>query len=69
MNISLPSNVVQILSDTVEPRKRSRFIAEAIMQLIRKKEEQQLAADYRDASAEIHTINQELEGVVCDGLD
>ena len=69
INVSLPKNVFAELSGEVESRKRSRFITEAIKRLVKEKRDQRLAAEYEEAAAEIRRINQELEGVVSDGLD
>jgi len=68
INISIPQEVYRELSE-IEPRKRSRFITEAVKYSLKEKRERKLAADYKEAAAEIKRINQELEGVVSDGLD
>ncbi len=69
INISLPEEIFKELSKDVEPRKRSRFVAEAVRNSLRKSKAQRLASEYEEASAEIRRINQEIEGVVSDGLD
>jgi metal-responsive CopG/Arc/MetJ family transcriptional regulator len=69
INISIPHNLFAELSRVVEPRKRSRFIAEAIDRYLRERKAKRLASEYEEASAEIHRVNQELEGAVSDGLD
>lgn len=69
INISLPKDVVVEISRTVGSRKRSRFIAEAIVASLREQRAQRLAAEYEEASAEIRRVNQELEGAIADGLD
>ena len=69
INISLPKEVFKEISKDVTPRKRSRFITEAVKNQLKKQKAQKLAAEYEEASAEIRRINQELEGVISDGLD
>jgi metal-responsive CopG/Arc/MetJ family transcriptional regulator len=69
MNISVPEEVFVEISRHVEPRKRSRFITEAVKHFLRERKERKLAAEYEEASAEIKRINQELEGAISDGLD
>jgi len=69
INVSLPQELFAELSRDVEPRKRSRFITEAIERFLKERRSKRLAAEYEEASAEIHQVNQELEGVVSDGLD
>ena len=69
INISLPKDVYREISDSIEPRKRSRFITEAVKNRLKEQRVQRLAAEYAEASAEIKRINQELEGVITDGFD
>ncbi|MCX5884734.1 MAG: hypothetical protein NT096_02290 [Proteobacteria bacterium] len=69
INISLPERVFKELSSNIEPRKRSRFIAESIKSSLKGRKAQRLAAEYEEGSAEITRVNQELEGVISDGLD
>ena len=69
INISLPKEVFKEIAKDVGPRKRSRFITEAITNQLKKQKAQKLAAEYKEASAEIRRINKELEGVISDGLD
>ena len=69
INISLPEDLLDELSKEVEPRRRSRFIADATSRLLKEKRAKRLAAEYKEASAEIRRINQELEGTLADGLD
>jgi metal-responsive CopG/Arc/MetJ family transcriptional regulator len=69
INVSLPEDLFEKLSREVEPRKRSRFISTAIERSLRDKRAGRLAAEYREAAAEIRRVNQELEGVTGDGLD
>ena len=69
INVSIPRNVFRELSQEVESRKRSRFITEAIVRLVKERRDQRLAVDYREAAKEINRINKELEGTINDGLD
>jgi metal-responsive CopG/Arc/MetJ family transcriptional regulator len=69
MNVSVPEEVFTEISRYIEPRKRSRFITDAIKHFLKERKERKLAAEYEEASAEIRRINQELEGVISDGLD
>lgn len=69
INVSLPKEVFDALSEEVESRKRSQFITDAVKSLINERRDQRLAAEYREASAEIRRVNSELEGVINDGLD
>jgi len=69
INVSLPKEVFEALSEEAESRKRSQFITEAVRTFIKAKRDQRLAAEYQEAAAEIHRVNNELEGVLNDGLD
>ena len=69
INISLPEETFKELSKDVEPRKRSRFITQAVKRSLKKIKKQRLAAEYEEAAAEIRRVNQELEGTLSDGLD
>ncbi|MGO9312607.1 MAG: hypothetical protein ACLQBD_11585 [Syntrophobacteraceae bacterium] len=69
VNISLPEDLLNEISREVGPRKRSRFITQAIARSLKELKDQKLAAEYEEAAAEISRINQELEGVTADGLD
>jgi len=69
INVSLPKETFKELSRDIEPRKRSRFITQAVMRSLKEIKKQKLAAEYEEASAEIKRINKELEGVISDGLD
>jgi len=69
INISLPKDIYREISDSIKPRKRSRFIAEAVKNRLKEQRVQRLTTEYEEASAEIKRINQELEGVITDGLD
>lgn len=69
INISMPEDAFKELSRDVEPRRRSRFITQAVRKSLKDLKRQRLAAEYEDASTEIRRINRELEGAVSDGLD
>jgi metal-responsive CopG/Arc/MetJ family transcriptional regulator len=69
VNVSLPRETFEDLSKEIEPRKRSRFVAEAIERLLRERRAERLAREYREAADEIRRVNRELEGALNDGLD
>jgi metal-responsive CopG/Arc/MetJ family transcriptional regulator len=69
INISLPKTVVAELSKRLPPRKRSKFIAEAVKKQLQDQKARRLAAEYQEAAAEIRRINRDLEGTLSDGLD
>ena len=69
INVSLPEETFKEISRDIEPRKRSRFITQAVKRSLAELKKQRLAAEYEQAAAEIRRVNQELEGAVSDGLD
>ena len=69
INISLADDLLEELSQMVPPRKRSRFVAEGLRELLNRKKATLLAEEYQAAAAEIRQVNQALEGVIGDGLD
>jgi metal-responsive CopG/Arc/MetJ family transcriptional regulator len=69
INISLPEELVHELTREIEPRGKSRFIAKAIRYSLKEEREKKLAAEYQEAAAEVRRVNQDLEGVLSDGLD
>lgn len=69
LNISLPREVLSEMTQKIEPRKRSRFITEAIVRSLKEQRNRRLAAEYEEAAAEIKRLNQEMEGTLSDGLD
>jgi len=69
INVSLPEETFKEISRDIEPRKRSRFITQAVKRSLKELKKQRLAAEYEEAAAEIKRINQELEGAISDGLD
>jgi metal-responsive CopG/Arc/MetJ family transcriptional regulator len=68
INISLPKETVKELSRKLPPRKRSRFIAEAVQKHLQEQKAQRLAEEYEEAAEEVRRVNQDLEGVLDDGL-
>jgi len=69
INISLPEETFKELSRDIGPRRRSRFISQAVKNSLKELKKKQLATEYEEAAKEIKQINQELEGVLSDGLD
>ena len=59
INVSLTKETFDELNDAVQPRKRSRFISKAIKDALRGEKAQRLAAEYREASAEIRRLNRQ----------
>lgn len=68
INISLPEETFKELSRDIKPRRRSRFIAQAVKSSLNELKKKRLAAEYEEAAEEIKQINQELEGALSDGL-
>ena len=69
INISLPQEVMSEITQKIEPRKRSRFITEAIVRSLQDQRNRRLAAEYKEAAGEIKRVNQKMEGTISDGLD
>jgi metal-responsive CopG/Arc/MetJ family transcriptional regulator len=69
INISLPEELANELAREIEPRKKSRFIAQAIRYFMKEKKAHKLAMEYQEAAEEIRRVNKELEGALDDGLD
>ena len=69
ININVPEEVLDEISEVVEPRKRSRFITEAILRSLNELREKKLALEYEEAADETRTLNRDLEGAIADGLD
>jgi metal-responsive CopG/Arc/MetJ family transcriptional regulator len=69
INVSLPREVVSELSKRLPPRKRSQFITEAVKKHLKEQKAKKLAAEYEEAAAEIKKVNQDLAGVLDDGLN
>ena len=68
INISVPEETFKELSRDIKPRRRSRFIAQAVKGSLDELKKKRLAAEYEEATGEIKRINQELEGALSDGL-
>ena len=73
LNITLPKGLVQAMNRVAEPRKRSRFIAEAVRQKIEQNEkealEKLLVEGYRAAAKESLALTKEFESVDLEGWD
>ncbi|MFH1147709.1 MAG: hypothetical protein V1736_08375 [Pseudomonadota bacterium] len=69
LNISIPEKTLASMDKDVKPGERSKFIAEAIESLLRKRREERLARDYQEAAEEIRAVNADWEGTLGDGLD
>lgn len=69
VNISLSDEILSELDAEAGPGERSRFIRDAICSVIRTRREERLAEEYREAAEEIRAMDQELSGVLNDGLD
>jgi metal-responsive CopG/Arc/MetJ family transcriptional regulator len=69
ININVPEEVLDEISEVVEPRKRSRFITEAILRSLNELRGKKLALEYEEAAEEIRKVNRDLEGAIADGLD
>jgi metal-responsive CopG/Arc/MetJ family transcriptional regulator len=69
LNITLQEDLLAELSRAVEPRKRSKFIQEAVARSLKELRDRRLAREYKEASADMRRINMELESVIGDGID
>lgn len=73
LNITLPKGLVEAMNRVTEPRKRSRFIAEAVRQRIEQKEKEEmdrlLAEGYRASAKESLSLTKEFESVDLEGWD
>lgn len=69
INITLNEDLLAELSRTVKPRKRSRFIQEAVARALEEIRNQRLAREYEEAAANMRRVNAEMEGAVGDGID
>ncbi|MEI9476709.1 MAG: hypothetical protein WCO26_09050 [Deltaproteobacteria bacterium] len=56
INISLPKDAFKEIPKDVGPRKRSRFITEAVTNQLKKQKAQKLAAEYEEASTLIDSV-------------
>jgi metal-responsive CopG/Arc/MetJ family transcriptional regulator len=73
LNITLPKGLVQAMNRVAEPRKRSRFIAEAVRQKIEQNDkealEKLLVEGYRAAAKESLALTKEFESADLEGWD
>ncbi|MDY6990472.1 MAG: hypothetical protein SWQ30_20715 [Thermodesulfobacteriota bacterium] len=69
LNITLREDLLEELSRTVKPRKRSKFIQDAVARALEEIRNQRLAREYEEASADMRRVNAEMEGAICDGID
>ena len=73
LNVTLPKGLVEAMNRMTEPRKRSRFIAEAVRQKIeqkkRKEMERLLVEGYQAAAKESLALTKEFESVDLEGWD
>jgi metal-responsive CopG/Arc/MetJ family transcriptional regulator len=73
LNITLPEKLVHQLDRLVGPRKKSRFITEALRQRIEKMQNEQmhqlLEEGYKDRKAESRALTKEFEPVDLEGWD
>ena len=73
LNIFLLKALVDAMNRVTEPRKRSRFIAEAVRQKIEQKEKEEmeklLRKGYRAAAKESLALTKEFEGADLEGWD
>jgi CopG family transcriptional regulator/antitoxin EndoAI len=73
LNITLPKGLVQAMNRVTGPRKRSRFIAEAVRQRIEEKEKKAidklLEEGYQVTAKENLTLTKEFESADLEGWD
>jgi len=73
LNITLPKGLVQAMNRMAEPRKRSRFIAEAVRQKIEQNDKEELEKllieGYRAAAKESLALTKEFESADLEGWD
>ncbi|MFC1881447.1 hypothetical protein ACFL2S_08145 [Thermodesulfobacteriota bacterium] len=73
LNITLPKGLVQAMNRVTEPRKRSRFIAEAVRQKIEQNDKEELekllVEGYRAAAKESLALTKEFESADLEGWD
>ncbi len=73
LNVTLPKGLVKAMNRVTEPRKRSRFIAEAIRQKIEQKEKEEmeklLVEGYQAAAKESLVLTKEFENADLEGWD
>jgi len=73
LNITLPKGLVTAMNRMTEPRKRSRFIADAVRLKIKLKEKEEmeklLEQGYRAAAKESLSLTREFENADLEGWD
>jgi CopG family transcriptional regulator / antitoxin EndoAI len=73
LNITLPKGLVDAMNRVTEPRKRSRFIAEAVSQKIEQKEKEEmemlLIEGYQATAKESLAITKEFESADLEDWD
>ena len=73
LNVTLPKGLVEAMNRLTEPRKRSRFIAEAVRQKIEQKNkdemEKLLIEGYQAVAKESLALTQEFESADLEGWD
>lgn len=73
LNITLPKEVAESLNRMTEPRKRSRFIATAIVERIERRQKEKLEKDleegYLATRREAFAISKEFETADLEGWD
>jgi len=73
LKVTLPKELVEAMNRVTEPRKRSRFIAEAVRQKIEQKEKEEieklLEDGYRAAVKESLALTKEFESADLEGWD
>jgi metal-responsive CopG/Arc/MetJ family transcriptional regulator len=73
LKVTLPKELVEAMNRVTEPRKRSRFIAEAVRQKIEQKEKEEieklLEEGYRAAVKESLALTKEFESADLEGWD
>jgi len=73
LNITLPEELAQDLSNIVKPKNKSRFIAEALKQRLKKirydKLQEMLEEGYRARKDESHSLSKEFEQTDLEALD
>ena len=73
LNITLPKELAQVLNKVTGPRKRSRFITEAIRQRIEQRQKEELEKileeGYRAARREGLALTKEFEAADLEGWD
>jgi len=73
MNITLPKELARQIDKLVEPKKKSRFIAETLQQRIERiqheKLQKMLEEGYKTRKKESHSLAKEFESVDLEGWD